>query len=98
MLLCRRCCDPETWFFHCFLLIFFIVSIVGCTSNKVNYYGEGGGGGSGSVPLSIGAIIGIVVGVLGGITLITALVVWIVVQRRRGKSCYCLFSGHSFCI
>jgi len=62
-------------------------NLSGCTSNKVNYYGEGdGSGGSGSLSLSIGAIIGIVVGVLGGITLITALVVWIVVQRRRAKT------------
>ncbi len=54
----------------------------------MNYYGDDGGGGSGSVSLSIAAIIGIVVGVLGGITLITALVVWIVVQRRRGEKLF----------
>ena len=46
------------------------------------YFGSGSGG---SVSLSIAAIVGIIVGVLGGITLITALVVFVVVQRRRGS-------------
>ena len=62
---------------------------------------DGGDGGKGSLPLSVGAIIGIVVGVVGGLCLITALIVWLCVQYRRRKLLrdwlFCIF-GAGLCV